>query len=961
MTDERGQYQRGRSERQERLGQSSSELRQPQLSSERAPEQRDAPVQLATDSAASVGHVMREQMAHTLPRHFDPVTLQASKQNQRRAALPQFPNPHPSQSGPTNPVQQGLAVAYGPGLPAASQPALRHKHPFFVPAQVPPPTPPLALPAAVTYSTSRPAPQQVFRPSDAKTHARRPGQGKSGDRDDAEDDEKEERPDTRWSSDESTPTPTASSVAAASARRREEAKTMLPITLVTPSQATRPQATFQSGQQADVRISSTMKGKGVADPRPLSSSSFSMPDGRQVPVVRTDFENMKRISRPVSSSKASTPTTAAAAMGSSSIIPSKEKAKEDSAPAEASLQVPEMTKQTLPQLSASSPLSASAPLPTTPSVPHVAQFGGGEASKAADTPSTRSGSVPQRSNLVALQEYRPHQIEPVQEEDEQQHAQSTGDRAAAQVEVDDPATDRARRRSVAASLHRHSFESGTTALDTPRLDDEGRTSFEMVGTNGQPSGILVSNPDLLRPSGHSRKGLVSGAAAPPSDIPEVVESASGEPARAQTGREGTPRSQGLSAHLEQLHRFIHNAGSRSDNGKAAHQEGTVSKTTAQQASGQTVPAANPETDKSLYSHIIPITGVTRPRTGNSNRNRPGTAQTRFSLEAPRSIQRRRLGSAGGLRPRTMGHEALQQMLHDPQAHTHDRPTCRQCFRAGFDCAIQLQNGHGTGARKALQEFVAAGGLEALSGVDDFYEGSVWGSQAAGNAARQSAAITGQNFVDKLGEVAFGESALSRPVTRGAVQDMLEERSRLLAERQHSKTVEDFLFELQRLQKEQEDEMALKETDAEYERSASGLQRGQSMSNSKTTDQQNPLSPRSAATAFRTAQSMGQPVGSTQAFEDGKASQQDVMPGQEGNHVSERQPSEDRETMLDDRRSDRQSQGSNETDDLPFLADRWSIERKLCQLTVCALWIFCVQCISAGFVSTDLPSTVAEHV
>lgn len=769
-----------------------------------------------------------EEMSQTLPRHFDAATMQQSNLSQQRMPIPLFPNPHP-------PPKQEEVQQVQPNF-AGSEKVLRRKQPF---QPIPPPTPPLAV-----------ATKQQQKPmiSTVRSHYRAPPSPLSkidknkNDDDEDEDEESEEenesrgpKEDLRWSSDESTPTPTASSVAAASVRRRQEAMTMLPVNLVAPTQVAKARISSSFQQQPPIQSSST------TTPRPISASSVTLSSGQQVPAVRTDFENMKKIVRPGSSSKTTTTTTNS--QSSAPVIEEKDKGKsrkiddDDRAPVAAQvIVVPETTK---------------------------------------------------RSVAAQLENYEPHQMTPVQEEEEEEHHQQQSIRRVSTNNANTNAnamrvmqgvtgeiSNEDSIRSRRASLRRESFESGTTALDTPRIfdDEDGRTSFEMMRT-ASGGEIVVGGKHTTSKALQNHRANVQGLVAPPSDVIEVQEP-SGSNSQVVPTKGDTPRSHGISSHLEQLNKFIN-----------------TSNVPPPIQHDHSVAVANKKRPFSSESFQIPIMGSfaqqQRPRTGGSGARRPGTSEQ----QPPISVQglRRVLNSAGG----------RSRVVEEQQ---HNKPTCRQCFRAGFDCAIQLQNGQGTGARKALQEFVTAGGLEALSGVEDFYEGSIWGSQAM-NAGVKQPPIRGQNFVDRLGEVAFGESALSRPVTRGAMQDMLEERGRVLTEQQqHSKTVEQFLMELQRLQKEQE------YAEQEIEQQQEEEDQHTTTEKKKSLEQQQPVE-----------------------------------------HSSPQVEKKEENQELD-----QESLESRKEDDLPFLADRWSIVRKLHQLTVYAIWLFCIQCLSAGY-STSIPT------
>lgn len=887
-----------------------------------ANEQRGRPLNRARNESVNVrqgqedepnqqSRLSRHEMAQTLPRHFDAASMQQSNLAQQRMPIPLFPNPHP-------PLQSQ----------SQSEKVLRRKQPFDLLQAIPPPTPPLAVP-----STSMNTKKAQPKISTVRAHYRAPpsplgnevqNTNKEEEERDDESDESETGPqkeNLRWSSDESTPTPTASSIAAASARRRQEAITMLPVNLVAPTQAARARGLPQIPQQQPVQTRPEPK---PSTTRPISASSVTLSSGQQVPAVRTDFENMKKITRPGSSSKT---TNVSNSQSSTSVGQSKQQEEKG----KGRKIDDEMIQQLAPAQAVVMPQSI---LKST------------------------STSEPKRSVAAQLEDYEPHQMTPVQEEEEEeQHQQSirrisnsnamrimqgvTGEIESEDQQMNEAAAIRSRRLSSAASLRRGSFESGTTALDTPRIfDEDGRTSFEMMRTgSGEILVIREGGNDTVGRHATSKalqthRAIVQGMVAPPSDVMEVQEPSGSNGVSLAKG--DTPKSHGISSHLEQLNKFINTSIGQPNRQIQTPKSETGKKN---KADGNTIEIHDHSKDQkrpfSSGSIQIPIISTAqRPRTGGSGTRRPGTGQTRFSIEPPiaGANLRRVLNSAGG-RSRTFGSN------EDPN-NQHNKTTCRQCFRAGFDCAVQLHNGQGTGARKALQEFVAAGGLEALSGVEDFYEGSIWGSQAMGAGAstkRNQIAppVRGQNFVDRLGEVAFGESALSRPVTRGAMQDMLEERGRVLTEQQHSKTVENFLMELQRLQKEQEEEFALQQEGAEDEEEEDGPTRSKSGTNEKK-------------------MSFEQKAGYSSPQIEKHRSFNNVDEANALNGTQVEQPKEGNDSQFDQEslRSDIAE------DELPFLADRWSLLRKMHQLTVYAIWLFCVQCLSAGY-STSVPTIQAK--
>lgn len=159
------------------------------------------------------------------------------------------------------------------------------------------------------------------------------------------------------------------------------------------------------------------------------------------------------------------------------------------------------------------------------------------------------------------------------------------------------------------------------------------------------------------------------------------------------------------------------------------------------------------------------------------------------------------------RPGTSGTLRSLMSFRSRTAHQRDGDICPHCFRAGFDCALNLNINGGTAGRKTFQQFVAgvlpdvehsarAGRITPLITSRPGTRGSsrpvTRGSAAGGNFAH-------------LGSVAFGESALSRPVTRGAVEQLLAERERTHVGLNEKLPYEDFMNRLQQIQEQQQDE------------------------------------------------------------------------------------------------------------------------------------------------------------
>lgn len=834
------------------------------------------------------GRLTAEDRTRTLPRNFNVTSMQAS--SSRRQPIPAFPNPHADTE-------------------TSAPHALRHTGQRLLRQNDIPPTPPLVKPVSESYPTRQPVVEM----------------------DNLDDTDEDDAAETPWSSEDSTPTPTASSVAAASARRKEEAKTMKPVPLmpvrgVTSKVQERPnkaqQVVFHPNKSA-VDSSHLRTEKDIAEPkdlaprkkmskqpqRPATTSSTHLSNGQEVPTVRTDFSNMKRFSRPASAKHTS---------GESSVS-GKERVKSsndgdlsnngETAKGKSIEQpVDKKSKGNLTPVAAS-PLPPLADLPSAPSIPQNNRFSDPRALSVTSEqippqdnissrgnpllavlpreerpvfsrpPPTSSGLSSQPPRMSMVQEEVPEEVAAAVAADKQP---VTKEKEAQSMEPKE--SGHGRRPSNAASLRRSSFGSETTALDTPVID---RTSFEMVTGAEDASSRDVQGKQPRRP-------LLRDLVAPPSEVPEGAEPASGASEHIQQTLP-PPSRNGLSSQIEQLQKFL-----RPKTGES----GT-------RIAPDRMELPTDPTMRSVQSRVIPITAFGRARPGS---RRPETGNSRFSNEYSAN-----------------GRNLYRPSTRNQRPHEHNSASCRQCFRAGFDCAVQLQTGQGTAARKALHDFVAAGGLEAMSGVEDFYEGSVWGSQAANPRGNNQ---DGGNFVDRLGEVAFGESALSRPVTRGAVQEMLEERSRFLTEQQHQKTIEDFLLELQRIEKDQQAEEELNNvrppSQSAHTRSKAGDDHGSQWKQ---------------PTASRTKDSTKDTERATQLPSDGGF----------------RTLKEDGPTVLNSHHSQSElrpvdggeSPHSTVTDDLPFLADRWTVVRKYSHLTLCLLFVFAAQCLDSGYVSVCL--------
>lgn len=128
----------------------------------------------------------------------------------------------------------------------------------------------------------------------------------------------------------------------------------------------------------------------------------------------------------------------------------------------------------------------------------------------------------------------------------------------------------------------------------------------------------------------------------------------------------------------------------------------------------------------------------------------------------------------GMRPTTGGTARSGLSFHSKAGHQGTGDICPHCFRAGFDCALNLHTGTGGRGRKAFQQFVQSGVAGFLTAPDSPSAGErgVMSRPVTRDSARFS---TAGSCYRALGSVAFGESALSRPVTRGRIEQLLEER------------------------------------------------------------------------------------------------------------------------------------------------------------------------------------------
>ena len=556
-----------------------------------------------------------------------------------------------------------------------------------------------------------------------------------------------------------------------------------------------------------------------------SGDTIALPDGTQIPTVRTDFQNLKRISlpKPISenASTSGVPSVGGHVLswadpkvmvrndGSSRKIYSPTPQTLAAARRQSSLlQVPLVSSERKPagEQRIPSPLSASAETPQAPQIPHSLKFSKSapslETPPSHDTqpthapvpaieiseaqPSRGSKSVAattqaksddtdvrRRDNADTVGfrndsrrntfgELAPSMLEEanrklfmyqMQQLDQEAREKGVGSSRQSAPALVPSATKEAgekldkkteastaataaglagttsivRRESTASQRSRRdSIGSATTAFDSPTKEEFPPNLFRQTsGTSGARNARVTAR----------------AAVAPPSDVPEMQEP--DEVETVQSGNSDDGEGTEIDEHEgtydlspEKRVPFVVDTYNNDDEDPDAR-------------------ALRTEGERSEF-RFIPISSV---KAGKARR--PRTRDTRVSFRSnPSHIDQR---------PGSRQHGAA--------------PACRQCFRAGFDCAMNLQLGEGTAARKAFQDFVAAGGLNAFSIRDGAAmsnaqypaNGSMVDSQGVRGGRITVGEALGRNYVDKLGEVAFGESALSRPVTRGMYNELLEEK------------------------------------------------------------------------------------------------------------------------------------------------------------------------------------------
>lgn len=826
-----------------------------------------------------------EEYSRALPRNFDPVTgrKQESKQGSRRPSLPyvfeplsaaepqrrDFPNPHQSsvvhndsqlstselQRRASQQIQSPILSrgpsSFGPGQRIDRQ--VRNLYASDIPS-----TPPLGQSA--TFQTE---PLSINKARQAKPPVQPSAEPQAGSLSSA------------WSSNtESEPTPTPSSIAATRERNAELERELQPVQLTLPStflsassvpptqavalpvigahfggrraleKAAAPGVATSAAEVASIKASAApfapAKSSNLSAPPIRSNSgdtSFSgetlaLPDGTQIPTVRTDFQNLKRISLPkqaVITEKAGPSTVKEQMPTVGGHVLAREDAKMVKKNDGSSRTIYSPTPQTLaaarrqstllqvPQGGSKSeakseeripsPLSASVEAPPAPQIPHSLTFDrlapsvgastshenpsrpdpealrkateaqgfvqtdasnksitGLTQAKSDDTDVRKRKeheyldlSDPSRSRRNTFGEPGPSMLEEanrklflyqMQQLDQEARGKGVGSSRQAAVSATtlptpaqgvssdkpdrkiEPAvattTTVVRRKSSASQQSRRdSIGSATTAFDSPTKEEFPINLFRQSSGAGSAKAL---------------RGTAKETVAPPSDVQEVQEPDEAEGNMPMNddddGTEIDDQEGTYDLSLERRVPFVVNTYTNNDEDDIAILK---------------------DGNRTSEFRFIPISSV---KAGKARR--PRTRDTRVSFRSnPSNIEQQRPGSRQ--------HGAS--------------PACRQCFRAGFDCAMNLQLGEGTAARKAFQDFVAAGGLNAFSIRDGaavtagrpHTAGSLTdGRDVRGGSITVEQAL-GRNYVDKLGEVAFGESALSRPVTRGMYNELLEEK------------------------------------------------------------------------------------------------------------------------------------------------------------------------------------------
>ncbi|SPO20390.1 uncharacterized protein UTRI_00787_B [Ustilago trichophora] len=982
--------------------------------------------------------VSMEENYRALPRNFDPVTgrKQEARAGDRRPSLPyvfeplssaqpqqgHFPNPYQT-TGPSDshlstaqlqrrasqemqsPLLTRNTSSFGPGQRNDRQPRIQIRQD----ERDIPPTPPLGqrqgfqtMPLSITKS--RPAQVAAAVAAEIESES------------------------SAWSSEsESEPTPTASSIAAMRERNAQLESQLLPVQLTLPStfsssstlapaqnvaspitgarfgapstmQEPRemPTLAVSAAEVASIKASAApftpAKSSNLSAP-PIRSDSndtsysgetIALPDGTQIPTVRTDFQNLKRISIPkavpeISGGPAAkkglpsvgghvisradpkvvakndgssrtiyspTPQTLAAARRQSTLlqVPQTGGAAGD---AEAGERIP-------------SPLSASAEAPQAPQIPHSLKFrksapslgtppshdptqplpapravleipaaqqqekenAGGKSISGTTQAKSDDTDVRRRDNAESIGfrndprrntfgELAPSMLEEanrklflyqMQQLDEDAREKGVGssrlpeatpapvakeaiEKVEKKVETAVPATSTttiARRESSASQRSRRdSIGSATTAFDSPTKDEFPPNLFPKPSASG---------------SVKAARGTARATVAPPSDVQEVQEPDEVELIHSEEGTEIDEQEGTYDISLEKRVPFV------------------VDTYTGNDDDDDDARVLRNGGERSEF-RFIPISSV---KAGKARR--PRTRDTRVSFRSNPS------------------HIGQQQQRPGSRQHGA-APACRQCFRAGFDCAMNLQLGEGTAARKAFQDFVAAGGLNAISIRDGAAAPPPAGSFVDNGGSITVEEALGRNYVDKLGEVAFGESALSRPVTRGMYNELLEEkqeqerRKQLVADHKPwSADIEDEidLAKHQQRQSAEKVKRSLSNSQKDRRLSQMTLQDGVDHDQIDAHDEED-----------------ARQVLLNNIRRSGSQKKRDLEEGE----VVDIDPADyEDEGDFDDREEDGVSSASSESDVVVW-ADRWSAWAKLRQLLAFWVYIFALQALASGYTNT----------
>lgn len=654
------------------------------------------------------GSLSREEAARTLPRRFNVPSLSPSKDYQRRGGMPSgFAAPAMVEQSPSSHTRwQQSRSPSGTPLPVQQQCQSQPQH---WPGSEIPPTPPQQ-----SINTFGSGIRVVLQPSTERVS---------------------------WHSDGSTPTLRANGAAQAASQAHIHRQVELaPVPLTRPAGAgsARPQEIQMPGtdvsgssftQPGEHSRSSTFNGSAIVRPESSTLPNLTPSTSAQsIPSVRTDFANMRRFSL---SHPSTQPTDAAAALGGAL----------------------EAKVATTPKLTVSLPASPAARGcgPSVGGSSRVESVGARSAPVAGLSSPTKPGQVARKPVPTGLAASGPggHVM------DRQNVAllllADGGARPvcsptpARLTAADGSGTERSVKMQPERSLSPAQMSPNSASRDT---FGPGASMFQhandFLTQHAKTQGDAEKNLELQESHGAQASlsvpiGIPRPAAARRPSEATVYRSSFSSDATAFDLKRGS------SMELQR------SSSSRARKRGGAESEEAASLTSPRRGNGHgrvVPPSAVPETRepsvareeaRSEAGHkngsILRFIQIIKSARPGSAQTRPGTAQSRVSAK-----------SAG--------------------RHANS-PACRQCFRAGFDCAMELQLGEGTLGRQAFQNFVSAGGLNALSA-------------AGGGADADSltcSRVLGRNFVDKLGEVAFGESAISRPVTRGRVEDMLEERGR----------------------------------------------------------------------------------------------------------------------------------------------------------------------------------------